>query len=154
MFILRSEEDSGIILWVTPLSPRIQPMHQGGREMKTGKKDSATGAILLFLVVTMTVAAGLAPANAQTVESETWHYNWSSPTTGAAVDHYIVEVQQDGSVLLHRFVTPDDSRDYTFKAFYDHDYEVRVTAVDIAGRKGLPSEWSYRETCNRPPPNR
>lgn len=122
--------------------------------MKTAKKNLAVGAFPLLLVVVGMVAAGLQPANGQTPESEVWHYNWSAPTTGAPVDHYIVEVQQDGSVLKHRYVTPDASRDYSFAAFYDHDYEVRVTAVDAEWRQGPPSEWSIRQTCNRPPPTR
>ena len=122
--------------------------------MKTAKKNMAVGAIPLLLAVAWMAAAGLQPANGQTPESEVWHFNWPAPTTGGPVDHYIVEVQQDGSILQHRYVTPDGSRDYSFDAFYDHDYEVRATAVDASGRQGLPSEWSIRQTCNRPPPTR
>lgn len=122
--------------------------------MKTAKKNMIVGAIPLLLVCVMVAAAGLGPANAQAPEFEVWRFSWSAPTTGSVVDHYIVEVQKDGSVLEHRFVTDDDTREYAFDAFYDHDYEVMVTAVDAEGRRGEPSAYSIRETCNRPPPTR
>jgi hypothetical protein len=154
MFILRAQDERGIILWVTPLSPRIQPSHQGARVMKTAKKNLAVGAIPLLLVGVAVVAAGFLPANGQAPESEVWRFSWDAPTEGAPVDHYIVEVQKDGSILEHRFVTQDDRREYAFDAYYGHDYEVMVTAVDAQGRLGEPSPYSIRQTCNRPPPTR
>ena len=118
------------------------------------RKKLVGGAFAVMLAAVAVLAGGFVPVNGQAPESEVWRYTWDAPTTGSPVHHYIVEVQRDGSVLQHREETPDAERLFVFDAFYDHDYEVRVIAVDAQGREGEPSLYSYRETCNRPVPTR
>lgn len=93
---------------------------------------------LAATVVALTVlAAAAAPAQAQTVDL---NFQWSAPTTGSAVDHYVVQHQTDGgswtnvgSVTLNQF---------TLTATEGVAHSIRVAAVDAQDRQGAWSEAS------------
>ncbi len=65
-------------------------------------------------------------------------YVWTPPTTGSAVDHYVVQHSVNGGP----FVTIDDNVDltaYVLTASYEDEHSIRVSGVDALGRQG---PWS------------
>ena len=153
MIVLLLKENRGTILWVTMLSPGIQPSHQGETMEMITKKKSACGALLTLLVVAGALLGGLQPVRSQSPESEAWRYTWTEPTYGAQPVHYAVEIRRDG-LAVEQTRTSGPAPEYEFEAFYGRDYEVRVAGVDELGRQGPFSDWSIRDTCELGIPRR
>lgn len=87
---------------------------------------------IILLVILSTIS------NAQ--ESVT--YTWTAPTTGSAVDHYIVQHSENGEA----FVTIDSNvatESFILVADYEISHSIRVSGVDSQNRQGpwsLPSD--------------
>jgi hypothetical protein len=98
--------------------------------------------MLRRIVLTVSVLALLfvgAGADAQT--TQTVHYDWTAPTSGSPVDHYIIQHRADGGawVQIATSVTPE----YDLIAEYLVAHEIRVCGVDKVARLGpwsLPSD--------------
>lgn len=86
---------------------------------------------ILAVLAVMVFAAG---AYAQ----ETVNYTWTAPTTGTAVDHYVVEHSEDGGdwVVVEGNQTTNS---YQLVAEYNVEHRIRVAGVDTQGRQGT---WS------------
>lgn len=84
--------------------------------------------VLAFLVA----ALGAAPAVAQTMDVA---YQWTAPTTGSAVDHYVVQQSIDGGAWAQVGSVPTVT--YTLAATIGVSHRVRVAGVDAQGRQGL-----------------
>lgn len=91
-----------------------------------------TQKLILIATVLLVVAAGAVQAQ------ESVSYTWTAPTTGSAVDHYVVQHSTDGGA----WVTVDDAvttLSYTLSAAYDVEHRIRVAGVDALDRQG---PWS------------
>jgi len=85
------------------------------------------------LIVTAALLLVVLSGTAMAQEEVT--YTWTAPTTGSAVDHYVLQVSVDGGP----FTTEDDAvsgTTYVLTATYEHEYTVRVAGVDSQGRQG------------------
>lgn len=89
-----------------------------------------------LLVLGISLAAGA--AQAQTTMDVA--YQWTAPTTGAAVDHYIVEHSVDGGAWTQ--VASVATNTYTLTAEVGVSHRVRVAGVDALGRQGVYSDPS------------
>jgi len=93
---------------------------------------------LAATVVAITVlAAAAAPAQAQTVDLS---FTWSAPTTGSAVDHYVVQHQEDGGAWTDMGSVATNQ--YVLAATVGVAHAIRVAAVDTQSRQGAWSEAS------------
>jgi hypothetical protein len=89
------------------------------------------------VLVTLTAFAILAVGTAAQAQ-ESVSYTWTAPTTGAPVDHYVVQHSEDGGA----WVTVDDdvpTNTYELTAAFDVEHRIRVAGVDAQGRWG---PWS------------
>jgi len=93
-------------------------------------KRTATG-LILGLVVTTIIAAS--PAMAQTELSV--NYQWTAPSSGSAVDHYIVQQSVNGGTWVQ--VGTASGNTYTLNATVGDAHSLRVAGVDGDGRQGI-----------------
>lgn len=93
-----------------------------------------TNRIPVYVLTVLSLLAFAATAQAQ----EEVTYTWSAPTTGSAVDHYVVQHQEDGGdwVIVSSNVTTNE---YVLTADYDVEHSIRVAGVDALDRQG---PWS------------
>lgn len=69
------------------------------------------------------------------------NYSWTAPTTGTAVDHYIVEHSINTGQWTQVATTTDNS--YTLSATVGQSHRIRVAGVDSSDSQGpfsLPSD--------------
>jgi len=96
------------------------------------------------ILITLILVFMASTAMSATVPEVT--YVWTAPTTGSAVDHYVVQlkvgeldwIQFEGTELVG----------YTFENLFEYDqtYIVRVAGVDVQSRQGLWSDQSIPYT--------
>jgi hypothetical protein len=94
--------------------------------------------MLRRIVLTVLVLALLfvgAGVNAQA--TQTVHYEWSAPTTGSPVVHYIIQHRADGGPWVQ--IATSVNTNYDLIALDLIAHEIRVCGVDKLGRSGL---WS------------
>ena len=93
---------------------------------------------LAATVVAITILATVAaPAQAQTVDLS---FQWTAPTSGSAVAHYVVQHQTDGGAWTD--VGQVTLNQYTLTATVGVAHAIRVAAVDAQDRQGVWSEPS------------
>ncbi len=116
----------------------MPPTTRGAGTAKAGDMNTKTilrnATVLAFLVA----ALGAAPAVAQTMDVA---YQWTAPTTGSAVAHYVVQRSIDGGAWAQVATAP--TVNYTLAATIGVSHRIRVAGVDAAGRQGpfsLPSD--------------
>jgi len=99
------------------------------------------------LLIMLALAAFATGALAQ----EEVTYSWTAPSTGSAVDHYVLQHSVNGAP----FVTIDanvSNNTYILTASYEDEHSIRVAGVDSAGRQGpwsLPAD-PYTPTLGAP----
>jgi hypothetical protein len=93
--------------------------------------------IAVTAVTIMILTATVAPAQAQDVAVA---YTWTAPTTGSAVDHYVVEHQVNGGAWTP--IATVTSNQYTLTASLGDTHSIRVAAVDAQDRQGIYSPAS------------
>ena len=91
-----------------------------------------TRSLVALTLVAATCAA--LPALAQTGTMDV-SYQWTAPTTGSAVDHYVVQESVDGGTWTTVATTPTNS--YTLAATVGASHRIRVAGVDGEGRQGV-----------------
>lgn len=102
--------------------------------------------IVVLAALTALAIPGLAPA--QTIDTMSVSYQWSAPTTGSTVDHYVVEHEINGS---NSWTTEGqtDTNSYTLELTVGQSHRIRVAAVDAEGRQG---PWSVPSDSHSPDP--
>lgn len=77
-------------------------------------------------------------------DEPTIRVQWTAPTTGSAVEHYVGEVQSwvtdSPDTIAFTFVSQDTTASFTYA--YGHETRCRVAGVDSLGRQGPYSGWS------------
>lgn len=96
----------------------------------------------IIFLAGLVICAFAAAAQAQT--ETTVNYTWTAPTTGSAVDHYVVEHSIDGGNWTQ--VATVSTNTYSLTATYGNAHQIRVAAVDASSRQGPFSQASNAYT--------
>jgi hypothetical protein len=96
---------------------------------------TATGLALGLLLTTFIAAT---PVMAQTEMAV--NYQWTAPTSGSAVDHYVVQQSVNGGSWVQ--IATASSTSYTLNASVGDAHSIRVAGVDADGRQGIYSAAS------------
>jgi hypothetical protein len=94
--------------------------------------DMSTKTIVPFLVCLM--AFGLVAGSSQAQTEMEVNYQWTAPTTGTAVEYYVVEHSVDGGQWTQIATTSTNT--YTLLAEIGLSHQIRVAGVDADGRQG------------------
>lgn len=90
---------------------------------------------LLKITMFAVLLAVLLPAGSSLAQTEMpINYTWTVPTTGTAVDHYVVEHSINGGQWVQVGTANDNS--YTLSATVGQTHQVRVAGVDSSDRQG------------------
>jgi hypothetical protein len=95
------------------------------------KRITKSNVTLALVLLTTAVLATSASAQTTTVNVS---YTWTAPTSGSAVDHYVVEVKVDSGNFTQVGTTSTNS--YTLTAAVGHAHQIRVAGVDAQDRQG------------------
>lgn len=102
---------------------------------------------LLKIALVAAFAALALPGAAQAQDVMTTSYQWTAPTTGSAVDHYVVQhLESNGDWVT---VGNTDTNSYTLDLAVGVTHTVRVAAVDAEDRQG---PWSVPSDPYTPDP--
>jgi len=93
-----------------------------------------TTRIILMASLFCMMAISMAATSAQAQTEMPVSYTWTEPTTGTAVDHYVVEHSVDGGNWTE--VGTVSTNSYTLTATVGQSHQIRVAGVDVDGRKG------------------
>jgi hypothetical protein len=104
--------------------------------------------VKLVVLAALTALAIPGPAHAQTVDTMSVSYQWTAPTTGSDVVHYVVEHEINGSNVWTT-EGQTDTNSYTLDLTVGQTHRVRVAAVDAEGRQG---PWSVPSDPHTPDP--
>ena len=63
------------------------------------------------------------------------NYQWTAPTTGTPVDHYVVEHAVNGGSWTQ--IATASSNSFTLAAAVGEAHQIRVAGVDADGRQGV-----------------
>ena len=100
----------------------------------------------LLLVVALVSVVGVGTALVQdngaemTTDAPDIEFEWTAPTTGTPVNHYVAQVMVNRMDTLFYDSIPSES--LVFPAQYGNTYDVRVAGVDSDGIQGPWSIWS------------
>ena len=89
-----------------------------------------TTLVLIFLV------AALAATDSQAQTTQPVNYQWTAPTTGAPVVHYVIEHSINGGVDWTAIDT-STTNTYTLTASVGDSHLIRVAGVDADSRQGV-----------------
>ena len=89
---------------------------------------------LKITVFAVMIAAVLPAASALAQTEMSVSYTWTAPTSGTAVDHYVVEHSVNGGQWTQIATTNDNS--YTLDATAGQSHQIRVAGVDASDRQG------------------
>ncbi|MBK8164337.1 MAG: hypothetical protein IPK64_00080 [bacterium] len=95
------------------------------------KRTTKINVTLVLALLTTALLATSASAQTTTVNVS---YTWTAPTSGSAVDHYVVEVKVDSGNFTQVGTTATNS--YTLTAAVGHAHQLRVAGVDAQDRQG------------------
>lgn len=85
------------------------------------------------VVLTLAVIA-LGAGAAQAQDTLPINYQWTAPTTGAPVDHYVIQQSvNDGTWTV---IGTSDTNTYTLTATIGDSHRIRVAGVDADSRMG------------------
>lgn len=94
--------------------------------------------IIPFIVCLMAFSISAGAAQAQTEVQV--QYQWTAPTTGSPVDHYVVEHSVNGGAWTQ--IATTSATTYTLSATVGNSHQIRVAGVDAADRQGTYSASS------------
>ncbi len=92
----------------------------------------------LALGLLMAIMIASVPAMAQTEVAV--NFQWTAPTTGSPVDHYVVQQSVNGGEWV--LVGTASSTSFTLSATVGDSHSIRVAGVDSEQRQGYFSEAS------------
>ena len=110
-------------------------------------KRLTAGKTILILTI---AAAALAAGAAQAQTTEAVNYQWTEPTTGAPVQHYVIEHSVNGGAWTQ--IATSTTNTYTLTATIGDSHRIRVAGVDADARQGTYSEPSDAYTPTLDPP--
>jgi hypothetical protein len=90
--------------------------------------------ILKFTMFAVLLAAILPAASAMAQTEIAVSYTWTAPTTGTAVEYYVVEHSVNGGQWTQVDTTTENS--YTLNATLGQSHQIRVAGVDAENRQG------------------
>ena len=102
---------------------------------------------LIKIVIVAAFAAMILPTLALAQTEMTASYQWTAPTTGSAVDHYVVQHAVNSGTWTT--VGNTDTVSYTLTLTVGESHQVRVAGVDADGRQGV---WSVASDPYTPDP--
>ncbi len=98
-------------------------------------------------LVMIALVALIAPvAFAQTTTQQVT-YTWAAPTTGSAVDHYLVQHSINGGAWIQ--IASVTTLSYVLTATIGESHQIRVAGVDALSRQGV---WSLASDPYTPDP--
>jgi len=90
---------------------------------------------LLKITMFAVLFAVLLPAGSSLAQTEMpINYEWTVPTSGTAVDHYVVEHSIDGGQWVQVGTSNDNS--FTLSATVGQSHQIRVAGMDSSDRQG------------------
>ena len=95
---------------------------------------------LIKIVIVAALATMILPTLALAQTEMTASFQWTAPTTGSAVDHYVVQHQEDGGAWTDLGTVATNQ--YVLTATEGVAHSIRVAAVDAQSRQGVWSEAS------------
>ena len=108
------------------------------------KRSHLGKSTLILTLVLVALSAGAAQAQ------EAVNFQWTAPTTGAAVDHYVIEHSVNSSAWNQ--IGTSSTNTFTLTATVGDSHRIRVAAVDADSRQGLFSESSAAYVPQLDPP--
>lgn len=87
----------------------------------------------ILILITLVAALGATETLAQTTQSV--DYQWTAPTTGAPVVHYVVEHSVNGGAWVS--IGTSDTNTFTLTATVGDSHQIRVAGVDADSRQGI-----------------
>ena len=91
---------------------------------------------LLKITMFAVLIAVMLPAASSLAQTEVAvNYTWTAPTTGTAVDYYVVEHSINGGQWVQIATATENS--YTLSAALGESHQIRVAGVDDSDRQGL-----------------
>lgn len=102
-----------------------------------------------ILVLTLSVIA-LGAGTAQAQDTQSVNYQWTAPTTGAPVDHYIIQHSLNGGTWTT--IGTSSTNTYTLLATVGDSHQIRVAGVDADDRQGAYSVASEAFVPQLDPP--
>ena len=94
-----------------------------------------TMTLLKMTMFAVLIAAVLPAASALAQTEMPVSYTWTAPTTGTAVEQYVVEHSVNGGQWTQIATTSENS--YTLDATVGQSHQIRVAGVDASNRQGL-----------------
>ena len=93
-----------------------------------------TMTILKITMFAVLLAAVLPATSAMAQTEMPVSYTWTAPTTGTAVEYYVVEHSVNGGNWTQIGTTTENS--YTLDATVGQSHQIRVAGVDASDRQG------------------
>lgn len=85
------------------------------------------------LVLTL-AAIALSAGAARAQDTQAVNYQWTAPTTGAPVDHYVIQHSVNGGSWVT--IGSSSTNTYTLTAEVGESHRIRVAGVDADSRQG------------------
>jgi hypothetical protein len=96
---------------------------------------------ILKITIFAVMMAAILPATSALAQTEMpVSFTWTAPTTGTAVDHYVVEHSVNCGQWTQVASTNEPS--YTLSATVGQSHQIRVAGVDASDRQGVYSNTS------------
>jgi hypothetical protein len=101
-----------------------------------------------LIMILLIAALGAVESQAQTTQPIS--YQWTAPTTGAPVVHYVVEQSINGGSWVS--IGTSDTNTFTLTATVGDSHRIRVAGVDADSRLGVYSVASESVVPTMDPP--
>ncbi len=93
-----------------------------------------TKRIILIPCLICVLAFSMAATSALAQTEMDVDYSWTAPTSGSAVDHYVIEHSIDGGSWTQ--IATSNSNTFTLTATVGLSHQIRVAGVDASDRQG------------------
>ncbi|MHB8079604.1 MAG: hypothetical protein ACYDIE_10160 [Candidatus Krumholzibacteriia bacterium] len=98
-------------------------------------------------LIVVALAILIAPAAFAQTTTQQVTYTWTAPTTGSAVDHYLVQHSINGGAWVQ--IASVTTLSYVLAATIGEAHQIRVAGVDALSRQGV---WSLASDAYTPDP--
>ena len=109
------------------------PVRPAGMKMKAETMRKMT---LVKITIFAVMLAAILPAASSLAQTEMpVSYTWTAPTTGTAVEFYVIEHSVDGGQWTQIATSTENS--YTLNATVGQSHQIRVAGMDANNRQGI-----------------